>query len=63
MSARHQKEKRLRPRNDPYKRDHFNKAQYLRIHPVSSSSLEKEINEDNQPINEYDDIDDYDDTN
>lgn len=29
MSARHQKDKRLRPRNEPYKRDHFNKSKFL----------------------------------
>ena len=61
MSSRHQKEKRLRPRNDPYKRDHFNKAQYLRIQPVSSSSLE--LDEANQETEDYDDSDEYDDMN
>lgn len=29
MSARHQKDKRLRPRSEPYKRDHFNKSKFL----------------------------------
>jgi hypothetical protein len=60
MSSRHQKEKRLRPRNDPYKRETFNKSQYLRMQPVSSSS---ELEETNQEINEYDDSDEYDDMN
>ena len=43
MSSRHQKEKRLRPRNDPYKRDHFNQSKYLRVpstnHHQTSGSL------------------------
>lgn len=29
MSSRHQKDKRLRPKSDPYKRDHFNKSRYM----------------------------------
>lgn len=37
MSSRREKEKRLRPRNDPYKRNHFDQTKYLRI-PVSESS-------------------------
>ena len=36
MSSRHQKEKRLRPRNDPYKRDHFNQSKYLRVPSINS---------------------------
>lgn len=31
MSSRHEKEKRLRPRSNPYKRDHFVQAEYLRV--------------------------------
>jgi hypothetical protein len=31
MSSRHEKEKRLRPRSNPYKRDHFVQAEYLRM--------------------------------
>lgn len=31
MSTRNEREKRIRPRNDPYKRDHFDKSRYLRI--------------------------------
>lgn len=59
MSSRHQKEKRLRPRNDPYKRDHFNKSQYLRIQPATTSSIE----EVNLETEDYDNMDDYDDVN
>lgn len=46
MSSRHQKEKRLRPRSDPYKRDHFNQSKYLRVpstnHHQTSGSLTAE---------------------
>jgi hypothetical protein len=31
MSTREQKEKRLRPRNNPYKRDKFNQTEFTRI--------------------------------
>lgn len=31
MSSRREKEKRLRPRNHPYKRNHFNQTDYLRV--------------------------------
>lgn len=31
MSSRHQKEKRLRPRNEPYKRDRFDQTRYTRV--------------------------------
>lgn len=37
MSSRREKEKRLRPRNNPYKRNQFDKAKYLRL-PVSESN-------------------------
>ena len=59
MSSRHQKEKRLRPHNDQYKRDHFNKSQYLRIQPAITSSIE----EVNLETEDYDNMDDYDDVN
>lgn len=36
MSSRREKEKRLRPRNSPYKRDYFDQSRFLRI-PVSES--------------------------
>jgi hypothetical protein len=62
MSSRHQKEKRLRPRNDPYKRDHFNKSQYLRIQPATTSSI-KPLEEVNLETEDYDNMDDYDDVN
>lgn len=62
MSSRHQKEKRLRPRNDPYKRDHFNKSQYLRIQPATTSSI-KLVDEVSLETDDYNDIDDYDDLN
>lgn len=31
MSARRETEKRLRPRNSPYRRNHFDKSKYLRV--------------------------------
>ena len=31
MSSRHQKEKRLRPRSNPYKRDRFDQTRYVRV--------------------------------
>lgn len=41
MSSRHQKEKRLRPRHDPYKRDHFDKSRYMRFDQNQNSSAEE----------------------
>lgn len=34
MSSRYQKEKRFRPRNDPYQRTQFNAGKYTRIERV-----------------------------
>ena len=44
MSSRREKEKRLRPRNDPYKRNHFDQTRYLRV-PLSESNKPEELNE------------------
>ena len=38
MSSRREKEKRLRPRSNPYKRNHFDQTKYLRL-PVSESNV------------------------
>lgn len=45
MSSRHQKEKRLRPRHDPYKRDHFDKSKYMRIEQSGSKATQEDLNE------------------
>jgi hypothetical protein len=37
MSSRREKEKRLRPRSSPYKRNHFDQTKYLHL-PVSESN-------------------------
>lgn len=58
MSSRREKEKRLRPRHDPYKRDHFDKSKYLRI-PATTASLSL-LDEDHMAnIEEFED--EYDD--
>ena len=54
MSSRHQKEKRLRPRSDPYKRDHFNQSKYLRVpstnhHQTSGSLVAETLGDTSQP--------------
>jgi hypothetical protein len=59
MSSRHQKEKRLRPRHDPYKRDHFNQSQYLRIDPNKKPDNKDIIQE--QENEEYEELYDEDD--
>lgn len=57
MSSRHQKEKRLRPRHDPYKRDQFDQSKYLRIpHSKQDESI---VNEDLEDYNEEQDYDDF----
>jgi hypothetical protein len=60
MSSRHETEKRLRPRNDPYKRNHFNQSQYLRVTPISHSveSVAGDSTGLGQDL-EYDNDDDY----
>ena len=58
MSSRRETEKRLRPRNDPYKRNHFNKSQYLRISVPTHNS--ESINSSDL-IPEYLDYEDGDD--
>jgi len=59
MSSRHQKEKRLRPRHDPYKRDHFNQSHYLRIDPNKKPDNKDVLQE--QENEEYEDFYDEDD--
>lgn len=49
MSSRHQKEKRLRPRNDPYKRDHFDESRYLRI-AIPKQDIEETIDTEDPEI-------------
>lgn len=58
MSSRYQKEKRLRPRNSPYKRDHFDQSRYLRVavpKPVEELVV-AESPEQNEELVEYDDV-------
>ena len=46
MSSRHEKEKRLRPRNNPYKRDRFVQAEYLRIYIPIIERKEENLKEE-----------------
>jgi hypothetical protein len=58
MSSRHQKEKRLRPRNDPYKREHFDRSRYLQVslpQHIDGLNQEEQI-EDSCDIDDYDDV-------
>jgi len=52
MSSRYEKEKRLRPKNNPYKRDHFVQADYLRVSkPINDRKEEKLVEE--QPEEDF----------
>ena len=46
MSSRHEKEKRLRPKNNPYKRDRFVQAEYLRIYIPIIERKEENLKEE-----------------
>ena len=46
MSSRYEKEKRLRPRNNPYKRDQFNQTEYLRVPVKNKSKTKKAIKQE-----------------
>jgi len=46
MSSRHEKEKRLRPKNSPYKRDRFVQAEYLRIYIPIIERKEENLKEE-----------------
>ena len=60
MSSRYEKEKRLRPRNNPYKRDHFNQTEYLRITKNNNSNQNnKNILNEEQEMNEDEYYDEY----
>lgn len=48
MSSRHEKEKRLRPKSNPYKRDHFIQADYLRVAKPLNDPKEAQSKEDLQ---------------
>ena len=56
MSSRHEKEKRLRPKNNPYKRDHFVQADYLRISKPIIERKEENLKEEQT---EEDFVEDY----
>ena len=60
MSSRHEKEKRLRPKSNPYKRDHFIQADYLRVvkplnDPKETQSKEELIEADSEEYYQDDD--------
>lgn len=55
MSSRHQKEKRLRPRNNPYKRDQFDQTKYLRV-SAPTNTTNPEDSEFEYLDDEYDDV-------
>lgn len=54
MSSRREKEKRLRPRNNPYKRNHFDQSRYLHV-PLSESKSEETV--DNLEEDQWDEED------
>lgn len=57
MSSRHQKEKRLRPQRDPYKRDHFNQSKYLQLgRSFESIPADDDDTEDSEDSTDYDDV-------
>ena len=46
MSARQETEKRLRPRNSPYRRNHFDQSKYLRVPANNSQESEDHLETD-----------------
>lgn len=56
MSSRHQKEKRLRPQRDPYKRDHFNQNKYTQLARTNESIPADDDMEDYEDSTDYDDV-------
>ena len=42
MSSFKEKEKRIRPKNNPYKRDHFDQTKYLRVSLSENSATNQE---------------------
>lgn len=56
MSSRREKEKRIRPRNNPYKRDKFDQSKYL--HVKTSGSQEESENKEHS-LYESDDFEEY----
>jgi hypothetical protein len=59
MSSRHQKEKRLRPQRDPYKRNHFDQSKYIAISVASKQNLDSTLNEDIADITDENDYDEF----
>mgnify|MGYP006300088455 CR=1 FL=1 len=57
MSSRHQKEKRLRPQRDPYKRNQFDQSKYIGVAVPNKQNHDSVINED---FTEFPDENDYD---
>lgn len=56
MSSRHQKEKRLRPQRDPYKRTQFNQSKYLLLGKTNETAPADEDLEDYEDSADYDDV-------
>ena len=54
MSSRHQKEKRLRPQRDPYKRTQFNQSKYLLLGKTNEAAPADEDLEDYEDSADYD---------
>jgi hypothetical protein len=46
MSSRREKEKRIRPKSNPYKRNHFDQTKYLRVPLSESNGTNQEFIED-----------------
>lgn len=59
MSSRHQKEKRLRPQRDPYKRNHFDQSKYIGISVPGKQNLDSSVNEDFSEIADETDYDEF----
>jgi len=59
MSSRHQKEKRLRPQRDPYKRNHFDQSKYIGVSVSNKPNQDSSIDEVFDQIADEDDFDEF----
>jgi len=55
MSSRHQKEKRLRPQRDPYKRTHFDQNKYIQL-ARTYETIPADDMEDCEDSTDYDEV-------
>jgi len=59
MSSRHQKEKRLRPQRDPYKRNYFDQSKYIAISVTNKQNLDSVSNDDFDQLADEDDYHEF----